>query len=81
MVGATRRRNFSPSFLVIDLWGSAVVSAPSLPVFLTPESAPEVTRAHRPVRPKGAEVAIEANRLPRQEGVEVGIETQVLIKW
>ena len=68
VVGATRRRNFSSSSLVIHLWGSAVVSAPSLHVFLTPESAPEVTRAHRPVRLKGAEVAIEANRLPRQGG-------------
>lgn len=81
VVGAARRRNFSSSSLAIHLWGSAVVSAPSLHVFLTPESAPEVTRAHRPFRQKGAEVVVEANRLPRHEGVEVGIEPQVLIKW
>ena len=81
MVGAARRRTFSSSSLVIHLWGSAVISAPPLHVFLTPESAPEVTRAHRPFRQKGAEVVIEADRLLKQKGIEVGIEPQVLIKW
>ena len=73
VVGAARRRTVSSSSLVIHLWGSAVISAPPLHVFLTPESAPEVTRAHRPFRQKGAEVVIEADRLLKQKGIEVGL--------
>lgn len=45
-------------------WGSAVVSAPLLYVFLQPESASEIPGAHKLLRQEGAKAEIRASRPP-----------------
>ena len=55
-------------------------------MFFPPESALEVTRAHKPMRQEGAEAAIEASGPPGQEGAGVVIGMHELIggnqgKW